>query len=328
MLGIRRRDLITMFGGAVASPLAVRAQQPGLPVVGFLRPDTPAGGGDIAAAFRKGLSETGFVEGRNLVIEFRWGQNDRGRVPELAADLVHRKVDVIAAPGNALGALAAKALTSSIPIVFSTSFDPVQIGLVTSLNRPTENVTGFASMAQELASRQLGLLHELVPTAMRFGLLVTRTIVNLERIINDARSAAAALGKEMEVVVASDSEIDTAFVELAQKHLDAVMVAEDLLLAARRSQILTLAARHAVPTIFQDRPFVTAGGLMSYGGSTADSYRLAGVYAGRILKGEKPADLPVQQPARIELIINLKTAKTLGVTVPLPLLARADEVIE
>ena len=328
MLGIRRRDLITMFGGAVASPLAVRAQQPGLPVVGFLRPDTPAGGGDIAAAFRKGLSETGFVEGRNLVIEFRWGQNDRGRVPELASDLVHRKVDVIAAPGNALGALAAKALTSSIPIVFSTSFDPVQIGLVTSLNRPTENVTGFASTAQELESKQLGLLHELVPTAMRFGLLVTRTIVNLERIINDARSAAAALGKEMEVVVASDSEIDTAFVELAQKHLDAVMVAEDLLLAARRSQILTLAARHAVPAIYSDRAWADAGGLMSYGPIRSELGRQAGLYVGRILRGEKPSNLPVARATRFEFVINLATARAFGLDVPPTLLAISDEVIE
>jgi len=325
---IRRREFITLLGGAATWPLAARAQQATTPVVGFLRPDTPAAGADIAAAFRKGLSETGFVEGRNLVIEFRWGQNDRGRVPELAADLVHRKVDVIAAPGNALGALAAKALTSSIPIVFSTSFDPVQIGLVTSLNRPTENVTGFASMAQELESKQLGLLHELVPTAMRFGLLVTRTIVNLERIINDARSAAAALGKEMEAVVASDREIDAAFVELAQKHLDAVMVAEDLLLAARRTQILTLAARHAVPAIYSDRAWADGGGLMSYGPIRSELGRQAGLYVGRILRGEKPSNLPVARATRFEFVINLATARAFGLDVPPTLLAISDEVIE
>ena len=326
---IGRRDFITLLGGAAAGwPLTARAQQATTPVVGFLRPDTPAAGADIAAAFRKGLSETGFVEGRNLIVEFRWGQNDRGRVPELAADLVHRKVDVIAAPGNALGALAAKALTSSIPIVFSTSYDPVQIGLVTSLNRPTENVTGFASTAQELESKQLGLLHELVPTSMRFGLLVTRTIVNLERIINDARSAAAALGKEMEVVVASDSEIDAAFVELAQKHLDAVMVAEDLLLEARRSQILTLAARHAVPAIYSNRAWADAGGLMSYGPIRSELGRQAGLYVGRILKGEKPFELPVARATRVEFVINLATARAIGIDVPPTLLAIADDVIE
>jgi putative ABC transport system substrate-binding protein len=325
---IGRRDFITLAGSAAAWPLAARAQQSAMPVVGFLRPDAPAGGADIAAAFRKGLSESGFVEGRNLIIEFRWGQIDRGRLPELAADLVRRKVEAIAVPGNALGALATKALTSTIPIVFSTNGDPVRLGLVTSLNRPGGNVTGFADMGRELESKQLGLLHELVPTAMRFGLLVTRTIVGLDSIISDARSAAAALGKEMDVVIADDREIDAAFAELARKRVDAVMVYEDLLLAGRRSQILILAARHAVPAIYGDRAWADGGGLMSYGPIRSELGRQVGLYVGRILKGEKPQGLPVARATRFEFVINLATARAIGIEVPPTLLAIADEVIE
>ena len=326
---IQRRDFITLLGGAAAAwPLAAGAQQLTMPVVGFLRPDTPAAGADIAAAFRKGLSETGFVEGRNVIVEFRWGQNDRAHLPELAAELLSRKVDVIAAPGNALGALTAKALTSTTPIVFSIDGDPVRLGLVTSLNRPGGNVTGFVNMGQELVLKRLGLLNELVPRVMRFGLLVTRTIAGFDRLVDDAQSAAASLGRRVEIVVPNEREIDTAFAELAQKNVDAMFVYEDLLLASRRSQILTLAARHAMPAIYGDRVWADAGGLISYGPIRSDLGRQAGLYVGRVLRGEKPSDLPVARATRFELVINLPTARAFGLDVPPTLLAIADEVIE
>ena len=328
-MSIRRREFITLLGGAAASwPVAAQAQQSKLPVVGFLRPDTPAAGADIAAAFRKGLSETGFVEGRNVLVELRWGQNDRAHLPELAAELLSRKVDVIAAPGNALGALAAKALTSTTPIVFSIDGDPVRLGLVTSLNRPGGNVTGFVNMGGELVLKRLGLLNELVPRVMRFGLLVTRTIAGFDRLVDDAQSAAASLGRQLEIVVPNEREIDTAFAELAQKHVDAMFVYEDLLLASRRSQILTLAARHAMPAIYGDRVWADAGGLMSYGPIRSDLGRQAGLYVGRVLRGEKPSDLPVARATGFEFIINLATARAFGLDVPPTLLAIADEVIE
>jgi putative tryptophan/tyrosine transport system substrate-binding protein len=251
----KRREFLTALGGAAAIwPLAAGAQQPAMPVVGFLRADSPVAGANVVAAFRKGLSEIGFVEARNLAIEFRWAQNDRDRMRELAADLIHRKVDVIAAPGSAVGALAAKALTSTIPIVFSTASDPVQLGLVTSLNRPGGNVTGFSSMGLELVPKQLGLLQELLPGAARFGMLVTRTFVDVDRVAKDVQLAAAAIGRQVEVFfTSSDREIDAAFAELVQRRVDALLVADDVVLTGRRSQILTLAARHAVPAIYGDR---------------------------------------------------------------------------
>jgi putative ABC transport system substrate-binding protein len=327
---MRRREFITLIGGAtVAWPLAVRAQQPAPPVVGFLRADTPEAGADVATAFRKGLSEMGFVEGRNLTIEYRWAQNDRDRMSELAADLIRRKVDVIATPGSAVGALAAKALTTTIPIVFATGGDPVELGLVESLSRPGANVTGFTDMNSDLAAKAFGLLHELLPGAARFGVLVTRTYNSVDRVTKDAQSAAEAVGRQMAIFFGgTDREIDEAFVELVQKRVEAILVPDDVVLAGRRTQILTLAARHAVPAIYFARAWADAGGLMSYGPLVNEQARQAGIYTGRILKGEKPSDLPVARATRFELIINLATARAISVAVPPTLLARADEVIE
>jgi putative ABC transport system substrate-binding protein len=308
--------------------LVARAQQPALPVVGFLRPDTPAAGSDTSVDFRKGLSEMGFVEGRNLTIEFRWGQNDRDRMPELAADLVRRKVAVIATPGNVVGALAAKALTTTIPIVFSTASDPVRGGVVTSLNRPGGNVTGYTDMGEELNPKKIGLLHELLPNALRFGFLITRTLVAAEAVTSDVRSAAAALGGRAEIIVVANDQIDAAFAELAQRHVDAVLIPDDLILASRRSQILTLTARHGMPAIYGARAWAEAGGLMSYGPFRSEMGRQVGLYVGRIFKGEKPADLPVARATRFEFVINLATARAIGLEVPATLLALADEVIE
>jgi putative tryptophan/tyrosine transport system substrate-binding protein len=324
---MKRREFITLIGAAW--PLAARAQQPAMPVVGYLGTGTPGSGANGLAAFRKGLSETGFVEGRNMEIEFRWAQNDRDRLPELAADLVRRKVAVIAAPGSVLGALAAKALTTTIPIVFSTSGDPVQLGLVASLNRPGANVTGFNDMSSELVPKQLGLLHELLPGAARFGVLVTRTNPWIDGLISDAQSAAAAIGRQVEILFAgTDREIDAAFANLAQKRIDALLVTTDTILAGRVTQILTLAARHAMPAIYPTRVWADAGGLTSYGPTVTDQSRQAGIYTGRVLKGEKPAELPVMRATRFEFIINLATARAIGLMVPPTLLALADDVIE
>ena len=324
---MKRREFITLIGAAW--PLAARAQQPAMPVVGYLGTGTPGSGANGLAAFRKGLSETGFVEGRNLEIEFRWAQNDRNRLPELAADLVRRKVAVIAAPGSVLGALAAKALTTTIPIVFSTSGDPVQLGLVASLNRPGANVTGFNDMSSELVPKQLGLLHELLPGAARFGVLVTRTNPWIDGLIRDAQSAAAAIGRQVEILFAgTDREIDAAFANLVQKRVDAFLVATDTVLGGRQTQILTLAARHAMPAIYPNRSWADAGGLTSYGPIVNDQGRQAGIYTGRVLKGEKPAELPVMRATRFEFIINLATARAIGLMVPPTLLALADDVIE
>ena len=259
---MNRRDFITLLGGAAAAwPLAARAQQPAMPVVGYLNAGSPEANANIVAAFRKGLSETGYVEGRNLTIEFRWARNDRDRLPELAADLIRRRVAVIAAPVSALGALAAKALTTTIPIVFSTSGDPVKLGLVTSLNRPGANVTGFNDMSSELVPKQLGLLHELLPEAARFGVLVTRANFWIDGLIKDAQSAAVAIGRQVEILfAATDRDIDATFAKLAQKRVDALLVPNDVVLAGRNTQILTLAARHAVPAIYPYRSYAAAAG--------------------------------------------------------------------
>jgi putative tryptophan/tyrosine transport system substrate-binding protein len=326
---MKRRELITLLGGAMAWPVVARAQQPTMPVIGLLRADTPAAGGSTVAAFRKGLSETGFVEGRNLAIELRWAQNDRDRLPELVADLIRRRVAIIAAPLNAVGALAAKALTTTIPIVFSTSGDPVELGLVASLQRPGGNVTGFSDMGSELVPKQLGLLHELLPGAARFGVLVTRAYASVDRVTKDAQSVAAAIGRQVEILFAStDLDIDAAFAELVQKRVDAFVVPDDVVLAGRQTQILTLAARQALPAIYANRAWADAGGLMSYGAPLNNGARQVGIYTGRILKGEKPSDLPVARATKFEFIINLATARAIGCTVPPTLLAFADEVIE
>jgi putative ABC transport system substrate-binding protein len=327
---MRRREFITLIGGVAAAwPLAVRAQQSATPVVGVLRADTPAASAAVVAAFRQGLSEMGFVEGRNLAIEFCWAQNDRDRMSELAADLIRRKVDVIAAPGSAVGALAAKALTTTIPIVFATGGDPVELGLVASLSRPGANVTGFTDMNSDLAAKALGLLHELLPGAARFGVLVTRTYPFVVRVTKDAQSAAAAIGGRVDVVFGdADRAIDEIFVELGQKRFEAILVPDDVVLVGRRTQILTLAARHALPAIYFARAWADAGGLMSYGPLVNDQARQAGIYTGRILKGEKPSDMPVARATTFEFVINLATARAIGVTVPPTMIARADEVIE
>jgi putative ABC transport system substrate-binding protein len=325
---IRRRNFITLLGGTVAAwPLVARAQRPAMPVIGFFSPGTPAERASGLAPFRKGLSEMGFVEGRNMTIEFRWAQNDASRLPELAADLIRRRVAVIAAVGGNT-ALAAKRLTGTIPIVFSSGFDPVEQGLVASLNRPGDNLTGFTFMTGEVERKQLGLIHELLPRAIRFVLLQTRT-TRPGSVVSGLRAAADSIGVEIEVLYAStNAEIDGAFAAMVQKRTDALLVENVFLFRDRRTQILTLAARHAIPVIYGGRADVEAGGLMSYGPNVADGDRQFGIYTGRILKGERPADLPVMQTTRFEFLINLQTAKTLGIEVPPILLARADEVIE
>ncbi len=282
------------------------------------------------AAFREGLSETGFVEGRNVAIDFRWAHNDNDRLPGLAADLVSRRVAVIVTPNSAPSSLAAKAATTTIPIIFSIGGDPVQFGLVASLNRPGGNVTGVTGMSVDLAAKQLGLLHELLPGATRFAVLVNpKNTPNADAVTRDAQAAAAAIGRQIEVVAATtNSGIDAAFATLVQERADALLVSPDALFNARRVQLITLAVRHAVPAIYPFREDAAAGGLMSYGPSITDANRQAGIYTGRILKGEKPADLPVLRASKFELVINIQTAKTLGIDIPPMLLARADEVIE
>jgi putative tryptophan/tyrosine transport system substrate-binding protein len=326
---VRRREFIALLGGAAAWPLAARAQQPTIPIVGYVHPDSPQPIVGLLAAFREGLSETGYVEGQNVVIEYRWANNDLSRLPELVADLVHRRVAVIATPGSSAAALAAKAATTKIPIVFSLGLDPVQLGLVASLSRPGGNITGVNSMSNELVAKRLGLLHELLPTATRFAVLVNPKNPTHASLTKDLEDAAAAIGQQIEFFTASTgAEIDTAFANLVERRADALLVHPDNLFINRRVQLITLAARHAIPAIYPLRPDAEAGGLMSYGAKLVDSHRQAGVYTGRILKGATPADLPVVQPTKFEFVINLQTAKTIGLTVPATLLARADEVIE
>jgi putative ABC transport system substrate-binding protein len=325
---MRRREFITLLGGAAAWPLAARAQQPGMPVIGYLHVGVPEPNAFMVAALREGLSESGFVEGRNVTIEPRFAQNDFRRLPELAADLVRRRVAVIATQGAA-AALAAKAATTTIPIVFGTDSDPVPIGLVASLNRPGGNVTGVSSMGVEIGSKRIGIMRELRPRAARFAVLVNPGASSAEAVTKDAQATASAIGMQIDIVHASTNrEIDAAFATLVQQQTDAVVVGNFTLFLNRMTQILTLAARHAVPAIYGERRFAEAGGLMSYGTSLPDLYRQIGIYTGRILKGEKPADLPVVQPTKFEFVINLQTARTLGIDVPPTLLALADEVIE
>jgi putative tryptophan/tyrosine transport system substrate-binding protein len=326
---VRRREFITLLGGAAGWPLAAGAQQAAVPVIGFISSGSANGIAYLVQAFRQGLNEVGFVEGRNVTFEYRFAENRSDLLPSLAADLVRRRVTVIAAPGSAAAALAAKAATTAVPIVFSGAANPVQVGLVASLNRPGGNVTGFTSMNAELEAKRIGLLHELLPRALRIALLVDSTIPSAEAEIRDTQAAATATGKQIEVLSASSSrDIETAFASLVQKHAEALLIAPSNLFTTNRVQIATLAARHAVPTIYGPREFAEAGGLMSYGSNNADQYRQVGIYTGRILKGEKPADLPVMQATKFEFVINLQTARALGINVPLTLLARADEVIE
>jgi putative tryptophan/tyrosine transport system substrate-binding protein len=326
---MRRRDFITLLGGAAAAcPLAARAQQAGMPVIGYLSPGTPNERDVALAPFHKGLSEMGFVEGRNVAIEFRYAQNDVKRLPELAADLIRRRVAVIVANGGN-ATLAVKPLTSTIPIVFAAAGDPVELGLVASLARPGGNITGIATLSGEVERKQLGLIHELLPRATRFAVLWSRNGARPAGVISGLRAAAESIGAEMEVLYAGiNADIDRAFADFVQKRADALIVQNEFLFRDRRAQILTLAARHAVPAIYGFREDVEAGGLMSYGPIRADSNRQLGIYTGRVLKGEKPADLPVMQSTRFEFLINLQTAKTLGIEVAPTLLVAADEVIE
>ena len=325
---MKRREFITFVGGVTAWPLTTRAQQAAMQVVGYLSLGVPEADTRRVAAFRKGLSDGGYVEGRNVAIEYRWALNDTDRLSELAADLVRRRVAVVATPGIA-AALAAKAATKTIPIVFQGAADPVQIGLVASLNRPAGNITGVNSMNVELAAKRLGLLHALLPGASRFAVLVNPNIPVAESLIADARAAASTIGREIEVLTASTNrEIDAAFASLAQKRVDALLISPQTLFDDRRVQLATLAVRYAVPSIYAGRDWVEAGGLMSYGTNYMDQLRQVGIYTGRILKGEKPADLPVVQAVKFEFVINLQTARTLGLAVPPTLLAQADELIE
>jgi putative tryptophan/tyrosine transport system substrate-binding protein len=327
---MKRREFISLLGGAAAWPRAARAQQGAMPVIGFLGGASPDRWVGRLRAFHQGLSETGYVVGRNLAIEYRWAEGQNDRVPSLAAELVGRQVSVIAAPGSVPAALAAKAATTTIPIVFEIASDPVELGLVASLAQPGGNITGVTSLNAQVGPKRLELLHELVPTATVVGLLVNPTHPNeAEPTTKNLQAAARSLGLEMHVLHASaEGDFDAAFATLIQLRAGALAIGTDPLFTSRLEQLAALTVRHAVPSVYQFREFTAAGGLMSYGGSLTDTFRAVGVYTGRILKGDKPADLPVQQATRVELFLNLKTAKALGLTVPIPLLGRADEVIE
>jgi putative ABC transport system substrate-binding protein len=326
---MRRREFIMLLGGAAASwPLAARAQQVAMPVVGFLRDSRAAGSGFLVEGLRKGLAEAGFVEGRNLTIDFAWTEDQSERLSALAAELVGRHVPVIVS--SALNAtIAAKAATSTIPVVFAINNDPVASGLVASLNRPGGNLTGVSYLSGELGAKRLGLMHEMVPKVTDFAVLAHPTYPSSAPFISDVETAARSLGLRIEVFNAStESEIDTAFAALSAHRLGALLVANNPLFTTRRERMIALAGRYAVPTMYVQREFADAGGLISYGTSLIDVYRLVGSYAGRILKGDKPADLPVIQPTKFELVINLKTAKALGLTIPSGVMAITDEVIE
>ena len=321
---LRRREFIATLGGAAAWSLAARAQQMALPVIGYLSAGSPE-----QSQINLTLAEVGFVEGKNAAIEFRLAHLDIDRLPELAADLVRRRVAVIVAPGNAAAALAAKAATTTIPIVFDIGGDPVETGLVASLSRPGGNITGVAQMNAELGAKRLGLLHELVPRAVNIALLIDPNNPTAEVVTRETQTAASAIGLQIEIIRAgSPREIDTAFASIVQKGVGALLVSPSTLFANRRVQLQALAVRHAIPALYVERESADAGGLMSYGPSLSETFRQIGIYTGRILKGEKPADLPVLRPTKFEFVINLQAARTIGLDVPATLLALADEIIE
>jgi putative tryptophan/tyrosine transport system substrate-binding protein len=325
---MRRREIITLLGAAAVWPLAARAQSSAMPVIGFLNVASPAGYENYLAAFRDGLKEVGYVEGQNVAIEYRWAEGHYDRLPEAAADLVRRRVSVIVA--NTAASLVAKNATGTIPIVFTTGVDPVQLGLVSNLRRPGGNVTGVSQLNAQLGPKRVELAHELLPTATKLALLVNPGDPALvESMSNEVRGAAGPLGVQVDVVRAStDADIEAAFAGFSRQEAGVMVIGADAYFSGRSRLLAELSQRYAVPAIYQTNEFASAGGLMSYGGSVTDSYHLAGGYAGRILKGEKPADLPVQQSTKVQLVVNLKAAKALGITIPLSLLGRADEVIE
>src|SRR6516162_6357729 len=328
---MRRREFITLLGGAAAAwPLSARAQQSAMPVVGVLSAEWPDLFTDRLRVFRDGLRETGYVEGGNLAIEYRWAEGRNDRLPALAAELVRRQVSVIVTVGSTPAALAARAATTTIPIVFYLGADPVEVGLVTSLSRPGGNLTGVVTLNVEVAPKRLELLHELIPTARIIAALINPTNpVLAETLTRDLQTAAHALGVQLHILHASsERDFDTVFASLVQPRAEGLVIGADALFNSWSEQLAALTIRHAVPAIYQFHEFVSAGGLMSYGTTIVDTYRPLGVYTGRMLKGEKPAELAVQQATKLELILNMKTAKALGITVPLPLLGRADEVIE
>ena len=331
MFGMRRRDFITLLGGVAAAwPLAARAQQPAMPVVGFLSPTSPNSRAELIAAFHQGLAEVGYVEGRNVAIEYRWAKDQNEQLPFMAADLVQRRVSVIVAIDGTAAALAAKAATSTIPIVFIVGADPVELGLVASLGRPGGNITGVGALAVGTAAKRLQLLHELVPAAAGIAFLRNPTNPYFSALeTRELQAAATVLGVRLLLLNASSPhEIEVAFANLVAQRAGAFLLGTDPFFMTARDQLVALANRHTVPAIYPFREDAAAGGLVSYGASNRDAFRLVGGYTGRILSGDRPADLPVQQVTRIEMAINLKTANALGLTVPLPLLARADEVIE
>ncbi len=326
---MRRRELILLLGGAMTFPRASRAQQKTTPVIGYLSGSSAGPSAPIAAAFRQGLSETGYVDGQNVAIEYRWAEGSYDRLPALAAEFVGRSVDLIVASGGPPAAQAAKRATSTIPIVFASGDDPVATGLVASLARPGGNLTGVSFLVTDLNPKRLELLSELVPQAKVIALLVNPKFPETERVMREVEEAARAKGLQLPILKASnESEIDAAFGSLVQLQAGALLVGSDAFLSSQRELFVALASRHAVPAIYAWREFAASGGLISYGASFTAVFRQLGIYAGKILKGAKPADLPVEQPTRFELVINLKTAKALGLTVPQSILARADEVIE
>jgi putative tryptophan/tyrosine transport system substrate-binding protein len=323
---MRRRQVIRLLGGAVAWPFAARAQQPAMPVIGFLSTKAPDDTPHLLSAFRQGLKETGFVEGQNVTIEYRFANYQNERVPALTADLVRRQVAVIFTPATP-AAIVAKAATTSIPIVFEIGGDPVRLGLVNKLNQPGGNVTGVTQLNNEVAPKRLELLHELVPKATIMGYLINPADLNVET--TEIETAARNFGVELHVLMASsERDFGEVFAKLGQLRAGGLVIGASAFFVAKQEQLAALAVRHSVPAVFENRQFTIAGGLMSYGSSLTDAYRLAGIYTGRILKGEKPSELPVERATRIEMYINLKTAKALGLSIPPPLQARADELIE